>query len=228
MRATIINIIAVLSFFISKESNAQSVITLTNPFSASGGISIDATGVIYVANFGDALNNANGKIVYKVTDDGGVTAWASGLFGASGNEFDSQGNLFQSNIAGNRISKITPNGTVSTFTTTNIFNPVGVTVDNLDNVYTTNCGDGGQRIIKTTPAGVSTIFADNSLLFCPNGLTIDNDGNLYTVNFRNGLLLKITPDGVVSILANIPGANNGHVTFGNDRLYVVGRGANRI
>jgi len=227
MRTTIINIIAILSFFISKELNAQSVITLTVPFDASGGVSIDAAGVIYVANFGDALNNANGTIVYKVTDDGGVSAWASGLFGASGNEFDSQGNLFQSNIAANRISKITPDGTVSTFTTTNILGPVGVTVDNLDNVYTTNCNAPG-AIIKTTPAGVSTIFAQSSLFNCPNGLTMDNDGNFYSVNFSNGSLLKITPNGDVSILATMPGGNNGHVTFGNGRLYVVDRGANQI
>ena len=227
MRLTIINLLSMFFIFISNESIAQTVTTLTEPFSASGGLSVDASGDLYVANFGDALNNANGTNVYKVTLNGEVTVYASGLFGASGNDFDSQGNLYQSNIAASRISKITPGGTVSLFTTTNITNPVGVTVDENDNVYTTNCTSPGV-IMKTTPAGISTIFASDILMSCPNGLTIDNDGTLYTSNFNNGRVIKITQAGVVSVLATLPGANNGHLIFGNGRLYVVARGANQI
>jgi len=227
MKLTIINLIIIFYVFMSNELIAQTVTTLTEPFSASGGLSVDASGDLYVANFGDALNNANGTNVYKVTLDGGVTVFASGLFGASGNEFDSQGNLYQSNIATSKISKITPEGIVSIYTITNITNPVGVTVDENDIVYTTNCTSPGV-IMKTTSPGVSTIFATNNLLSCPNGLTIDGDGNLYTSNFNNGRVIKITQAGVVSVLATLPGTNNGHLIFGNDRLYVVARGENRI
>jgi len=210
-----------------EETKVPTVTTLTEPFSGSGGVAVDASGVIYVADFGAALNNANGMNVSKITLDGVITVFASGLFGASGNAFDSQGNLFQSNIAAAKISKITPDGTVSTFTTSNIRNPVGVTVDENDNVYTTNCTSPGV-IVKTTPAGVSTIFVSNSLMSCPNGLTIDDDGNLYTANFNNGNVIKIAQAGAVSVLATLPGANNGHLTFGNGRLYVVARKANQI
>ena len=227
MRFTIINIISIFYIFTLNESTAQTVTTLTGQFNASGGVTVDTSGAIYVADFGAALGIQTGTNVYRVTLNGDVTVFASGLSGASGNAFDSQGNLFQSNISGGRISKITPDGTVSTFTTTNIQSPVGVTVDENDNVYTTNCKTLGE-IIKTTPAGVSTIFAINNLMSCPNGLTIDNDGNLYTSNFNNGNVIKITPAGVVSFLATIPGGNNGHIIFGNGRLYVVARRGNQI
>ncbi len=227
MRTTIIKIISILCIFLPKESIAQTVTTLTEPFSASGGVSVDTDGIIYVADFGTTLNNANGTIVYKVTLDGEVTEFASGLTGASGNEFDSNGNLFQANIAISRISKITPDGTVSEFAASNIINPVGVTVDKFDNVYSTNCKAPGD-IIKTTPAGSSTVFASNKLLDCPNGLTIDDDGNLYTANFSNGDIIKISQGGDVSKLATLPGEGNGHLIFGNERLYVVARRANQI
>jgi len=221
-------IISILFIFLSNESYAQTVTTITEEFNASGGVAVDTSGAIYVADFGASLSLQTGTNVYRVTLDGEVAVFATGLSGASGNAFDSQGNLFQSNISGGRISKITPDGTVSTFTTSNIIQgPVGVAVDENDNVYTTNCKTLGE-IIKTTPAGVSTIFAINSLMSCPNGLTIDDDGNLYTSNFNNGQVIKITPAGVVSLVANIPGGNNGHIIFGNGRLYVVARGANQI
>lgn len=209
--------------------NEVRVETLTEPFNASGGVSVGADGFVYVADFGAALNNANGNTVYRVDPrDGSVAPWATGLAGASGNSFGPDGNLFQSNIAGSRISKITPEGQVSTFTSTNIFAPVGVAVDPDGNVYSTNCANANPSITKTTPAGVSTIFSSGGLFNCPNGLTIDDEGNLYTCNFGNGNIIKITPDGTPGILANISGNNNGHLTFANNRLYVVGRCINRI
>jgi len=227
MKISIINVMSFFLLFMTNVSVAQTVTTLTKPFSASGGLSIDKSGVIYVADFGDILGKADGKNVYRLAHDGEVSIFASGFLGASGNEFDSKGNLYQSNIASNRISKITQDGTVSLFTADKIANPVGVTVDRKDNVYNTNCKKLG-AIIKTTPAGFSTIFASDSLLSCPNGLTIDNDGNLYAANFNNGKVIKITRAGKVSVLATLPGNNNGHLIFGNGRLYVVARGANQI
>ena len=83
--------------------------------------------------------------------------------------------------------------------------------------------------MKTTPAGVSTIFASDNIMSCPNGLTIDDDGNLYTSNFGGpGGIIKITQTGVVSLLASLPGNRNGHLIFGNNRLYVVAMRANQI
>ena len=56
------------------------------------------------------------------------------------------------------------------------------------------------RISKTTPDGMTTTFVSSPLMNCPNGLTIDDDGNLYTANFDDGRVVKITPDGTASEL----------------------------
>ncbi|MEE8584470.1 MAG: hypothetical protein V3T83_06410, partial [Acidobacteriota bacterium] len=178
------------------------------------------------ADFGIRLNNANGTTVHRIFSDGSTEVFATGLAGASGNDFDSQGNLYQSNIAGGRISKITSEGIVTTFATANIIGPVGVAVDGQDTVFVANCG--GNSIARVTPQGNSTIFSSSPFLSCPNGLTIDQDGNLYTSNFNNGWVIRITPQGSASQFAFIPGNGNGHITYANGLLYAVGRSANQI
>ena len=220
--------LALLAFLTLVASGQVVVTTLTEEFNGSGGVTVNSSGEIYVGDFGIRLNNANGSTVKRVWPDGLVTTFASGLAGASGNAFDGNWSLYQSNIAGGRISRITPSGTVSTFSSTNVTAPVGCVVDNEGNVYSTNCLNAPASITKTTPNGTSTIFASSSLLNCPNGLTIDDQGNLYTCNFNNGWVVKITPEADVTNFVEIPGGNNGHLTFANDRLYVVARCANQI
>ncbi len=203
-------------------SQTLQVTTLTEPFDASGGVKLGPDGMLYVGNFGDGLSNANGTQVWRVHPQTGERElFASGLSGASGNAFDSQGNFFQSNIAGNRISKITPDGTVSTFTTTGFSSPVGIAIDSRDNLYVCNCGNNTIR--KVSPQGNSEAFAGGFLFRCPNGITIDHAGNLYVSNFNNtNNVIKITPDGVPSVFADIQGANNGHLAyFAPDSIFYV-------
>ena len=211
----------------STGTSAQTVTTIASDMRASGGVSVGPDGNAYVADFGVALSNANGNIIYRVTPTGEVTTYATiplppsgGRVGASGNAFDADGNLLQSNISAGRISKIEPNGTISTLASANILGPVGVAVDSQGNVYATSCRNGVGALSRVTPAGSSTIFVSNALLSCPNGLTIDDEDNLYTCNFKNGNVIKVTPAGEVSRLATVPGGGNGHLTFTNGRLYV--------
>ena len=204
--------------------------TLTGEFAGSGGVAVDEEGFVYVADFGLLLSNANGNRVWKVDpSDGSMEVFATGFAGASGNDFDSQGNLIQSNIAGSRISRISPEGEVTTIATAvdGIQGPVGIAVDADDNIFVANCG-GGSIARISADGSEKGIWVSNNFLSCPNGLTIDDDGNLYTANFNNGRIVKITPEKEVSVLATIPGGQNGHVTFANGVLYVAARRANQL
>ncbi len=214
---------------------AQEVSTLTPvPFQASGGLAVGPDDNIYVADFGVLLNNANGTRVYKVTPEGDVTVFATGFNGASGNTFDDQGNLYQSNIRGSTISKVAPNGTVTTFANagSGVNGPVGLAFDSAGNLFVANCGNS--TILKFNPAGQGSQFAAGGLLSCPNGATMDDQDNLYVANFNNGSVIKLTPQGNMSLFATTPGSTtkaaggNGHITFANDRLYVVSNATQQV
>ena len=197
-------------------------------FPGSGGVKIGPDGHIYIGNYGDALPNSNGTQVwrYHLALDS-LELFATGLSGASGNDFDSHGNLFQANIAGNRISKITPAGSVSTFAT-GLSAPVGVVVDDKDELYVCNCGNNTIAHIDT--AGNVSTFASGTLFACPNGITQDHHGNLFVSNFNNGTVIKIDTAGTPILFATAPGSNNGHLTYSaaDSMLYLASHGASRI
>ena len=69
-----------------------------------GGITVDQLGFLYVANFRDG--------VWRIDPETGRTEVLSrSLYGASGNAFDSQGNLYQASFLGNTITRIARDGT---------------------------------------------------------------------------------------------------------------------
>lgn len=205
------------------------VFTVTGSFNGSGGVKLGPDDHIYIADYGAALPNANGTQVWRFNPATlMIEEFANGLSGASGNDFDSQGNLFQSNIAVSLISKIDTQGNVTVFTSTGISNPVGIVIDDQDNLFVCNCGNNTIR--KVTPAGVSTQFTAAALLSCPNGITRDFRGYLYVSNFNNGNVIRIDSSGIPSLLATVPGNNNGHITFSmaDSLLYLASHGSSRI
>ena len=222
--------ILILSCFILPVFS-QTVSTISPQFSGSGGVSVDANGNVFVGDYGDALNNANGTQIRMIDQQGSLSLFASGFQGASGNTIAPDGNLFQCNIAGNFVSMVTPNGSVSTYTSQGISSPVGVTMDTAGNLYIANCGNNTvQKVAPGSPSPISTQFSSGSIFSCPNGITIDGNQNLYVSNFNDGSVIKITPTGTASLFATIPGSNNGHLTYSPvyDALFVNSHGSSSI
>src|SRR6266480_1906817 len=109
-----------------------------------GGVTIDLIGNIYVANFVD--------VVCKITPEGKRHVFASGLYGASGNAIDNEGNLLQSNFYGDSITKIDRKGQEQPFVTSGLSGPVGIAVNRqTGDVYVANCR--GNSIAKIATDG---------------------------------------------------------------------------
>jgi len=83
--------------------------------------------------------------------------------------------------------------------------PVGIVLDSIGNVYTSN--QGSNNVTKITPSGNNTVLGSTG--FQPRGIVIDSFGNVYTPNNFSNNVSKITPTGVSTILgttANRPSA----------------------
>lgn len=198
-------------------------------FYAPGGISMDASGNIYV---GEAGNHD----IRKITPAGLVTTFAGNIAGGSLNGIgtaasfsslqgiatDADGNVYVADSGNQLIRKITPAGVVSTLAGSGVagadngpaasasfHSPIGVAVDAAGNVYVADVFNN--MIRKITPNGIVSTLAGSGGRGYDNGagatatftsikrIAVDGSGNVYVGDFTT--IRKITPDGVVSTLA---------------------------
>jgi len=213
-----------------EQSEAEVTTFIENLYAGTGGLTVHQNGDIYVSDFGPVLSGIRNLTpknrVFRISPDGEISVVAQCFDGASGSAFDARGNFYQSNVRAGYITKITPNGMIDTMFANGMRSPVGISTDEEGNLYVTNCD--AHIIKRITPAGDTSTFCNSELLRCPNGLTRDERGNFYTSNFYNGDLIKITPNGEATLLATIPGNNNGHVLYHDNVLYVVARAAHQV
>jgi hypothetical protein len=217
--------IGLASAIICSQAIAGTVSTVA-VIDTNGGVTLDSAGDIYAGNYGDINATSGSEFIWKLSPTGAFdpVIFASDINIATGNDFDSQDNLFQSNFGGDKVSKIDPSGVVTTFSTS-VIGPVGIVIDDADNLFVNNCHTNS--VSRITPAGVASNFLSSGQLNCPNGITQAPNGDFYIINFHDGLIFQVTAAGVMSSFASVP-PQGGHVTIAGDRLYVTSVGANRI
>ena len=116
-------------------------------------------GDLYVADFGET--------VWKITLEGERRVFATGLYGASGNAIDNQGNLLQANFYGDSLTRIDRKGEAKPFAS-GLHGPVGVTVDRkTGEVFVANCR--GNSLSKVSPDGV--VCRSSRAATCSNART---------------------------------------------------------
>jgi sugar lactone lactonase YvrE len=219
-------------------------------FYSPQGVALDRNGNIYVA---DTENHT----LRKVSTTGVVTTLAgkagtSGVADGTGSvarfnypwgvAVDSAGNIYVADAGNDTIRKVSPGGTVTTLagfsgipgsldgpTSESWFNnPHGLAIDQSDNIYVADYGNGTIRKISsdqmvTTVAGSAGDFGsiDGSAdvarfgvcwtyygsTYCdgPEGIAVDVAGNLYVTDPKNNTIRKIATNGVVSTVAGLAG-----------------------
>ncbi len=145
---------------------------------------------------------------------------------------DPHGTLFVSDTGNHAIRKIAPGGVVITFAgipgqsgftngaaSAALFNsPLGLAVATNGTVFVSDCGNHLIRAISPggavmTLAGDPGVWGSEDGLGAaarfngPVGLALDDQGNLFVSDSNNHTVRKITPDGVVSTWAGIPGVD---------------------
>lgn len=194
--------------------------TVSTGASLSGptGIAHGADGALYV------VRGLSDRAVIKIAD-GTITSLAEGLNEPYGLAVDSLGTVYVSERANHRIWRIPSGGTPEVFagsgsvgaadgtgTEASFNSPYGLALDSQGRLYVADGNNGLIRMISssgvvTTLAGSgSQGFADgtgaNASFNYPNGVAVDGQGQVYVADSSNHRVRKITPEGVVTTLAD--------------------------
>jgi sugar lactone lactonase YvrE len=180
------------------------------------GLAFDSSGNLFV--MAQAFSRPGPSIIYKFTPGGVQSTFGSVPGTGVGLAFDSAGNLFTADSHDQTIYEFTPDGTASIFAGPSAFDPdqgpSGLAFDRFGNLFVSTVGSqppvvNGDSILKFTPGGVGTLFVTG--LNDPRGLAFDRSGNLFVAEINQsgpGDILKLTPDGVMTVFAVAPGEHN--------------------
>jgi len=216
------------------------------------GIAIDSAGNIFFCDDGNhriRKISASG-IITTVAGNGtpgyngdDIPATSAEINDPGGPALDVNGNIYIADYYNNRIRKVNAAGVISTIagtgtagyngdniaaTTAELYNPEGIVVDTIGNIYISDCLNNRIRKINTsgiitTIAGTGTlgISGDNgpattAELNRPVGITIDENNNIYFADTYNHRVRKIYNSGIITTIA------------GNDTLGFAGDGGPAI
>lgn len=218
----------------------------SSEFGGASSLAIDDNGNIFMSFYdivwhllGSPAPHRDKSDIYQVKSNGQVSIFSSPNRNLlSGNAIDKNGNLYQSALFSGDILKVNGDGTSTTVehNGVNLAQADGIFVDNNENMFVADPSQG--RIIKITPEGVSSVYAEVGKE--ARGITGDDTGNLYVSHNReDGQITKISPDGDVSKLANVPTFIPerytieyimwvGYLVYHDGFLYVAGLGTDQI
>jgi tripartite motif-containing protein 71 len=195
------------------------------------GIAIDKQGEAYVAD-------SDNSRIQELAPRGPIGEFGS--LGSGEGQFqipwavalDSAGNIYVTDAISDRVQKFSPSGKViwsvgSSGTAPGQFSfPDGIAVDQAGNVYVANRGSGSQpdgRIEKLGPDGkLLAVWGTSDALgqtrfAAPGGLAIDGQGNVYVADGGHDAIQKLSPDGKVLEVFEMPGPNGFPVALALDK-----------
>jgi uncharacterized protein (TIGR03437 family) len=158
--------------------------------------------------------------------DGGP-ATAALLLGPHDLATDPAGNLYISELLGHRVRRVAPGGTISTVagigiagyggdggpaTAAQLNQPAGLALDGAGNLYIVDSLNLRIREVLASAGTISTVcsqqtFNAQNLVYSVSlfGLAANAAGDLYFFDIANSALWQLTPAGVLTLVAGVPG-----------------------
>lgn len=195
---------------------------LATQFQSPGGVlPISATNVVFADRVNTRVRQLKGGLVKTVAGGyigDGRLATSAALVLPHNIAFDTGGNLYIADPAGNRIRKVDTTGKISTVAGNSITGytgdggpaiaaelnfPFAVAVDSLGDIFIADTHDS--LIRKVDPAGTITTFVASPNFANLQGLAVDASGNLFAADAASCVVWEITPSVAVSIVAGVQG-----------------------
>jgi len=198
------------------------------------GLTFDKQGNLYIA---DRENH----VVRKVNTQGIITTVAgtgTAGFGGDGGPatkaqlnlpsdmaVDSEGNLYISDRSNNRIRKVAPDGTITTYagtgnegyngdnmaaTRATLDKPFGLAVDKEGNLYIADRGNNRIRMVDAASGLIVTVAGDGGFFFIgdngpayrasiagPTDVAVDDEGNIYIADRSNNRIRMVNSLGMI-------------------------------
>ncbi len=209
-------------------------------------VAVDTAGNVYIADAGNyrvrrvsptgIITTVAGNGAQGYSGDHGPATKAQ-LNGLAGIALDGKGNLYFSDKVDSWVREVSPAGIITTIAGTGsngyngdnvpaagaqLYNPSGIAVDGLGNVYIVDSNNFRIRMISTAGtittvagSGAEGFFGDgaqavNAKFNGLAGIAVDGTGNLFIVDSFNARIREVT-NGVINTVAG-----NGSPTFGGD------------
>jgi large repetitive protein len=184
-------------------AQAQTVIHIGSGFSSPGGLAVDASGNVFVADVG---NNAVKEILAA---DGYTTVetLGSGFSAPEGVAVDGSGNVFVADTGNNAVKEILAVGgsipaispTINTLAAGEVGSPIGLAVDGSGNVFIAD-GPTGQvleilAVGGSIPALSPTVISLPERFSSPFSVALDGSDNVFIADGPTGQVLEILAAG---------------------------------
>ena len=152
---------------------ATAATIISSPLVQPGGVAVDASGNVYIADTGDDAVKEWSAATKTLS-----TLVASGLSGPQGVAVDTSGNVYIADTGDNAVKEWNAAAkTLSTLVASGLSGPQGVAVDASGNVYIADTGDNAVKEWNAATKTLSTLVASG--LSGPQGAAVDASGNVY-------------------------------------------------
>lgn len=186
------------------------------------GLTIGPDGALYGSRFGGFPAPVGTTVTRVDPGTGGTSVYASGFQRANGLAFGPDGSLFVANYNTGVISRVAPDGTVSTYAQANTTVSGLAYDDQNDLLYVASYDGGWVRSVSSS----GTLTPVVSGLDSPAGLAFDSQNRLYVANFENGTIFRIEGNSAVPF-ADVRTAV-GFLTYGGGQFFATGIRSHRV
>src|ERR1700674_43710 len=190
-------------------------------FFSPGGLLFNSSGnLLVVDTLNQRLREAAGGVMKTIAGGAirdGHAATSAALVEPEAIAFDSSGNYYIADAAGNRIRKVSTTGTITTVagtgvsgytgdggkaTAATLWYPLGVALDSSGNLFIAD--DFNNVLRKVDTAGNISTFSTNANFSGLGVMAVDGLNNLYVVDQSTCVVWFISPSGIVSVAAGVP------------------------